>query len=552
MIYKLKSIVTGIVSATINQLKSETRDLSSTEMESVYKRNKLMVTIFIIFSSLDILLNVYYYPIILKPLIITASIACLVGLFFLYKPKLALYGMYSIVIIAHLPFIAVAYVDIDIINYFFLIVPLIMASVYNRIGPIIVSGIISCLTFTYFYFYYFDKLFYFMDKEDVAYYILMTVFITMFLILSTRLTESFFHQLKEKEQNTFRQLVSTKEYLEAYFNNTTDSIAVYDLKGKVIQVNRSFVQKFQVDEKNIVGSKTDFLPFTNEEYMKSYFYQIKDEGSFSFEAKSTTRKEKQVEVSVTVTPIKNEKSEIIAFVLLMKDITEKKLTEEALLQSEKLSVIGELAAGVAHEIRNPVTVLQGFVQLLSQQNPKQEIDYYSIMKVELERINQITNEFMALAKPHAVIMNKQDIKKLIKEVTSFLESEALLHQVELNVHFNDTTPIFVKCEYNQIKQVLLNVIKNSIEAIPQSGGKIDLSLEESERHIGITIMDDGKGIPKDLVDKIGQPFFTTKETGTGLGLMVSMKIIENHGGSFSIKGLENKGTIVRIILPKNE
>jgi signal transduction histidine kinase len=246
--------------------------------------------------------------------------------------------------------------------------------------------------------------------------------------------------------------------------------------------------------------------------------------------------------------VKNSDGDILALVFLMKDITDKKRTEEALMQSEKLSVIGELAAGVAHEIRNPVTVLKGFVHLLSQENRKKE--FYTIMDKELERINQITNEFMALAKPQAVHFKKQDLKELIQEVCLFLESEAFIHQVVIEVEHPDEY-IWLNCEPNQLKQVLINTIKNGMEAMP-NGGKITIQTKVMEGFVHLSIMDEGTGIPEEVINKVGQPFFTTKEQGTGLGLMVSMKIIENHGGQLTIHSQANKGSTVEILLPQSK
>jgi PAS domain S-box-containing protein len=375
---------------------------------------------------------------------------------------------------------------------------------------------------------------------------LFTLFVTVYLLFSSSLNERFRLKAEKKEKETSRELLSTKEYLEAYFANTTDAIGVYDVNGQALQINASFENIFQVRAEDVVGKQTSFLTFTKMESLLSLLSRMEEQKNVSFETVTYVGNQ-TLEVKVTVTPIKNPRGIIIALIFLMEDITDKKRTEEALMQSEKLSVIGELAAGVAHEIRNPVTVLKGFVQLLSQQRTIPDPYYINIMQKELDRINQITNEFMALAKPQAIKIKNQNLLELICQVTDFLESEALLQKVELLVEHEETV-VWIDCEPNQIKQVLINTIKNGIEAMPD-GGKIRIKVKKDLEFIYLFIEDEGRGIPAERIERIGQPFFTTKEQGTGLGLMVSMKIIENHGGGVSIQSQENIGTTVKILMP---
>ncbi|WP_417897408.1 ATP-binding protein [Bacillus haimaensis] len=536
---------TGFTLRLAEQWNLEKNDTSE-QLAMIHKRNKLLLIVFVTLSVLDTITNIFVFPSILLPVILLSLFGCCVTLYFVLQPRLAKIGMYVIVCTSFLPFWVVAYLDKDVINYIFLTMPLIMSSVYNRIMPTILASAITLVTLTYFYFYYFQTVFYENIKVDVVYFLLFTLFVTVYLLFSSSLNERFRLKAEEKEKETSRELLSTKEYLEAYFANTTDAIGVYDLNGHALQINASFENIFQVRAEDVVGKQTSFLAFTKMENLLPLLRIMEEQKNVSFETVTSVGNQ-SLEVKVTVTPIKNPRGNIIALIFLIEDITDKKRTEEALMQSEKLSVIGELAAGVAHEIRNPVTVLKGFVQLLSQQRTIPDPYYFNIMQKELDRINQITNEFMALAKPQAIKIKNQNLLELICQVTDFLESEALLHKVELLVEHEETA-LWIDCEPNQIKQVLLNTIKNGIEAMPE-GGKIRIKVKKEHDFIYLFIEDEGTGIPDELIERIGQPFFTTKEQGTGLGLMVSMKIIENHGGAVSIQSQENKGTTVRILLP---
>jgi PAS domain S-box-containing protein len=233
----------------------------------------------------------------------------------------------------------------------------------------------------------------------------------------------------------------------------------------------------------------------------------------------------------------------------IQDITERKNTEERLQNSEKLSVVGQLAAGVAHEIRNPLTSLRGFIQLL--QAGMQGKEYYTIMLDELDRIEFIVSEFLNLAKPQAVTYEKNHPIELLNDVIILLKTETNLNNIAIVESFQDNIPC-IYCEKNQIKQVLINIFKNAIESM-HNGGKITVSTRLSSfNDLVICIKDQGVGIPTSRLEKLGEPFYSTKEKGTGLGLMICQKIIESHGGKITYESIENKGTTVTINLPINE
>jgi two-component system sporulation sensor kinase A len=230
-----------------------------------------------------------------------------------------------------------------------------------------------------------------------------------------------------------------------------------------------------------------------------------------------------------------------------KDITEKMEETERLLQkSEKLALLGQMAAGIAHEIRNPLTSIKGFIQLLKTNTRKEE--YFDIVLSELDRINEIVGEFLVLAKPTAAVYMTQDIKILLKEVITLFNNQSLLNNVQIFVESDNDLPL-ISCEENQLKQVFLNLLKNAMEAMPK-GGNIYVVVKEKEAgKISIQIIDQGVGIPQERISTLGEPFYTTKEKGTGLGLMTCFKIIEGHNGELHIHSKINEGTTIEVILP---
>lgn len=228
------------------------------------------------------------------------------------------------------------------------------------------------------------------------------------------------------------------------------------------------------------------------------------------------------------------------------DITEQKQSEELLRKSDKLKIVGELAAGVAHEIRNPLTSIRGFVQLLKLKQLKE--DYLDIMLSELDRIEFIISEFLVLAKPQVVNFQPRKIQPIIEHTIKLIETQAIIQNVQIHKAIDENIPE-VQCEENQIKQVIVNILKNAVESMPNGGNITIEASRENNNYALIKIADEGCGIPQNRLKKIGEPFYTTKEKGTGLGLMVSYRIIESHGGSIRVESEEGKGTIFIIKLP---
>ncbi len=240
--------------------------------------------------------------------------------------------------------------------------------------------------------------------------------------------------------------------------------------------------------------------------------------------------------------------ETIGIYIIAKDITDAKQTEELLRRSEKLSVVGELAAGVAHEIRNPLMSLRGFVQLLQREDPnKGHREYFSIMLSEVDRINRIVSELLLLAKPEKRKYEYMDLSKKLQRVTTLFQAEANLRNIQIRTILDPRLPL-IYCEGDKIKQVFVNILKNALEAMPHTG-EITVQTISAGQEVWIRIRDEGTGIPQDALERISQPFYTTKDTGTGLGLVVCQRIIANHQGRMHIESEEGKGTMVEIVLP---
>jgi signal transduction histidine kinase len=218
---------------------------------------------------------------------------------------------------------------------------------------------------------------------------------------------------------------------------------------------------------------------------------------------------------------------------------------EDMRQKEKLAVIGQMATAIAHEIKNPLSSLKGFTQL-QQEKDKEDGQYYPIMLSEIDRINSIVTNLLILGKPNTAVKYTRDLRDIIEYVLVVIEPHAGRMNIVIELDLINAPGLL--CDENQLKQVFLNLIKNAMESMPD-GGTVKITSKNEDGFAVVSIQDEGCGIEPAKLQKLGEPFFTTKENGNGLGLMVTKKIIEEHSGLFDIKSELNIGTTVTVKLP---
>jgi two-component system, sporulation sensor kinase E len=334
---------------------------------------------------------------------------------------------------------------------------------------------------------------------------------------------------------------------KSLFENNPDPILSLDMNGLITSVNPAMFEVMGYTSEELIGKTIEPIMDTSDsELWKSRFRQTLQGGTPHYEITFMHRDGQPVQFSVLNFPIFVNK-QIAGVYMIGQDVSERKRAEEMLIRSEKLSIVGQMAAGVAHEIRNPLTSLKGFVQLMQTKIGGFD-SYFQIMMEELERINFIVSEFLVIAKPQSVRFQPKDAVGIIQSTIMLLNSQAIIHNIDILTETADDLPK-INCDENQIKQVFINILNNSIDAMPD-GGVIRIELQRmDQRHVMIRFTDQGCGIPEDRIPRLGEPFYTTKEKGTGLGLMVTYKIIETHGAKMRISSQVGEGTTVELIFP---
>lgn len=354
-------------------------------------------------------------------------------------------------------------------------------------------------------------------------------------------------------RDSAEELRNTKEYLESFVNHTSDAIHVIDMHGNITQVNNAFESMYGWSREEVIDRTLPHIPVElQEEYEDIRLRVGRGESVADYETVRRRKDGQPIDVSITVSPIRDEDDRIVAVAEISRNITARKQTEEVIRRSEKLSVIGQLAAGVAHEIRNPLTTLRGFVQLNKQQGNLSGV-YMDIMLSELDRINFIVSEFLVLAKPQVGHVQSVDIRSLLNDMISLMDSQASMINVVFAPRLDKDVPMIV-CDANQMKQVFINIIKNGLEAMQGNAGTITVELDYDGENKAVVarFIDQGRGISEQDLKRLGEPFFTRKPSGNGLGLMVTQRIIANHKGTVSFRSKLGEGTCVEIRLPAEQ
>ncbi|AXY05619.1 sensor histidine kinase [Bacillus anthracis] len=234
-------------------------------------------------------------------------------------------------------------------------------------------------------------------------------------------------------------------------------------------------------------------------------------------------------------------------VYLTEYLNENALLRTEMQKSEKLNIVSELAASVAHEVRNPLTVVRGFIQLLESTEDVKNKDYMRLVLAELDRAEQIISDYLNLARPQIEKKEHICLSAQLIEMTTLMSSFAAMQGVYLQVEISES--LYTIGDKTKLKQAIMNVVKNGIEAIQGNKGYLKVTAMQKDETIVIRVKDSGVGMTKEQLARLGQPYYSLKEKGTGLGLMVTFSILQAHNGTLEYKSESGKGTEAIIILP---
>jgi two-component system, NtrC family, sensor kinase len=368
---------------------------------------------------------------------------------------------------------------------------------------------------------------------------------------------SAFKSVAADLKNVHEKLKSSESKFRSIFHLSPNAIFVSDEEGQITDLNNAGTRIFEI--KNL----PDFLNnnlfanlFQNPDIGEKIISGVLENGSVNnFESVLITQSGNEIDVSISATLIVDEAHQFKFIEGIIRDITEEKRINQHLAQTERLASIGQLAAGVAHEINNPLGVILCYGDLIDK-NVESSAQINEDISIVLKHANEcktIVESLLNFGRASDTHFEKADIHHVITEVLAVLSNQLKKQNIHLKQRFNpDIEKVLL--DEQKIKQVFMNLLLNSLQAMPD-GGELTVSTDYNSDHesVSITISDTGCGISQEKLGKIFEPFFTTKEQGkgTGLGLSVSYGIIQQHKGQLTVESRENKGTSFSITLPQN-
>lgn len=345
-------------------------------------------------------------------------------------------------------------------------------------------------------------------------------------------------------ENSFQQISADKVKREQIINSLPVGIITYDQETTTYHMNTSAQMFLAMDEEKI-----NLLDKKQVKHLNPKFWDV------LFSGKSCTNERVVYEfvsggmyqLLLSQTDLLDHKQGIIGRIFYFIDVTEIESLQNRIHQSEKLALVGEMAATSAHEIRNPLSVIYGFISLMNKTINKEDKDRFHIplLMKELDRLNAIVEEMLMVAKPGQPERKEVLIQDIFDDILPLINKSSSSILIDFDIKLS---PIAIKVDEKQMKQVFLNFIRNSIEAL-EGEGTIFIYSKTQDDYYNIYIQDNGPGIPSNIVHTLFEPFSSSKENGTGLGLNIVKRIVRNHGGKVELLSSNDAGTTFLVQLP---
>lgn len=342
-----------------------------------------------------------------------------------------------------------------------------------------------------------------------------------------------------------------KTYTSDILQNMADAVVTIDRHQTVTLFNKSAEHIFGIAADKAVGKKYGEIFGNHHAVLLDSL--VKREPARDREATYDLGKNHRRILSVSTSLTYDKENEVDSATAVIKDLTEVRRMEAQMRRREKLLAMGELASGVAHEIRNPLNAISMIAQRFEKEFlPSEGVQEYqslaAVLKSEVRRVNHIIQQFLRFARPPLLNLSRIALKQFIEQVVTLFESQASAKSIHFQT--NVDCDVALRVDREQMTQAILNLLQNALDATP-AGGIITLACAASNGTVAIVVQDTGSGIPKDRLDKIFNLYYTTKPDGTGMGLAITQQIVLQHQGTIEVKSEEGKGAQFIIMIPMN-
>jgi len=350
---------------------------------------------------------------------------------------------------------------------------------------------------------------------------------------------------------TKETLANTSQSIGKILTSMSSGVVFIDNSGQIIAFNSAAEKITGYTEKEIRGRHYKDL-FTEEELGDSPLSWALNDGRSCHDTDRyrVVKDGRKVPLKVSAFPIHDEAGKIIGAGEIFQDLQMIRELEERVRRADRLASLGKLAAGIAHEVRNPLASIKGFAQYLKGKFPPKEsgAEYADIIIEEVERLDKVVSALLNFAKPKPPQLEMHNINSIIEDSLSLIEDKARTDHISIIKNLGVNIPL-TAVDKEQIKQVFLNIFLNAIQEMEERGALEVASHSGEDSMVIVEIRDTGRGIPPENIQNIFSPFFTTKDSGFGLGLSIANSIIESHGGEIKVKSEIEKGTIFTIQIP---
>ena len=387
-------------------------------------------------------------------------------------------------------------------------------------------------------------------------YALLQLFVngaTFFLValLGSRLADRLKEAGRELEARRI-DLRNLRTLHQDIVENIPSGIVTLDLEGKIVSFNWSAQRIIGITVEQIRDKRWQETPFGAIKELETFFSA--PTSTFigcSQELAIQSPDGRSIPIGINFTPLKSSEGRLVGLVGIFQDLTERKKTEVRLRQADRLATAGQLAAGLAHEVRNPLAAISGCIELIKEEGTVRP-QLLDIVLREADRLKLVTGQFLDFAKPTPALQKRCNLGALVAEAASLLEKSCdSARPVTFSIQ-RETEEIMAAGDPDQLKQVLWNLGLNAIQAM-QMGGRLSFAVrregtKNGHGWVAIELTDTGRGIPPEEVERIFDPFYTTRRGGTGLGLTITQKIIDNLGGRIEVISREGGGSTFRVLL----
>jgi two-component system, NtrC family, sensor histidine kinase HydH len=355
---------------------------------------------------------------------------------------------------------------------------------------------------------------------------------------------------------SYRSTQASLSRIKAFSDNVVEHVPIgllaLDHQGKIAAFNRGAETILQLSAPQVIGQAADrIIPA---ELLDEINHSKNQADVIEKEIECTIADGKMIPLEIGVSSLKDENGVFLGNVLLFKDLTEVRTLRREVARSQRLASVGRLAAGVAHEIRNPLSSIKGFATYFKQRYPDRQDDQQTadIMIQEVDRLNRVVGQLLEFARPVPVKPKPVSLQTLLDDSIKLITDRAAEKGISINIQ-NNTQVDEVRIDPDRINQILLNLYLNAIDSMENGGElKVEISSDGQGRDVVIQVADTGHGISREDLSRIFEPYFTTKSTGTGLGLAIAHNIIEAMGGKITVESEKEVGTTFTVALPNSE